>query len=120
MDETGERQFPGCTGNMPGTLLHLATGQCPIFGTATAAAAQHWVNFLQVHSLLLPLVQVVSSGSPEQFLSMLLDPSTQAPVIFAAQEPGPHVVDQLYYLIRTWLFTLDKERLQKLGHWTPG
>ena len=51
---------------------------------------------------------------------MLLDPSTQAPVIFAAQEPGPHVVDQLYYLIRTWLFTLDKERLQKLGHWTPG
>ena len=119
-EETGECRVPGCTGNMPGTLLHLATGQCPGLATATTAAAQHWVNYLQVHPLLLPLVQVLSSGSPEEFLSMLLDPSTQAPVIAAAQEHGQQVVDQLCYLTRTWLFTLHRERLKKLGHWTPG
>ena len=119
-DETGECRIPGFSGDQPGTLLHLATGQCPGLAIATAAAAQHWLHFLQVHPLLLPLVQVISSGSPEEFLSLLLDPSTQAPVISAAQEHGEHVVDQLCYLTRTWLFTLHREHLKKLDHWIPG
>ena len=119
-EETGMCRVPGCSGDMPGTLLHIATGQCPGLSAASAAAAQHWLTYLQVNPVLLPPVKVLTSGSPEGFLSLLLDPSTQAPVISLAQEHGGHVVNQLCYLTRTWLFTLHKERLKKLGHWVLG
>ena len=76
-EETGICRVPGCTGDLPGTLLHLATGQCPGLASATAAAAAHWSSFLKVHPLLLPLIQVISSSSPEVFLSFLLGPATK-------------------------------------------
>ena len=105
---------------MPGTLLHLATGQCPGVASACATAAAHWSSFLQVHSLLLPLIQVVTSSTPEVFLSFLLGPATEAPVITLAQEQGQDVVNQLCFMTRTWLYTLHKERLKELGFWVPG
>ena len=117
--ETGIRRVPGCTGDLPGTLLHLATGQCPGLASATAAAAAHWSSFLKVHPLLLPLIQVISSSSPEVFLSFLLGPATEAPVIALAQEQGRDVVNQLCFMTRTWLYTLHRERLKKLGYWVP-
>ena len=113
-------RIPGCTGDLPGTLLHLATGQCPGLATANAAATSHWASFLKVHPLLLPLIQVITSSSPERFLSFLLGPATEAPVIALAQEQGCDVVNQLCYMTRTWLYTLHKERLIKLGYWVPG
>ena len=118
-EETGMCRVPGCSGDLPGTLLHLATGQCPGLASATAAAAAHWSSFLQVHPHLLPIIQVSTSSSPEVFLSLLLDPSTQAPVITLAQEHGQDVVNQLCFLTRTWLYTLHRERLKKLGFWVP-
>ena len=118
-EETGMCRVPGCSGDLPGTLLHLATGQCPGLAATTAAAASHWASFLQVHPLLLPLFQVISNSSPEVFLSFLLDPSTQAPVIALAQEHGPVIVNQLCFMSRTWLYSLHRERLRKLGYWVP-
>jgi hypothetical protein len=118
-EETGICRVPGCTGDLPGTLLHLATGQCPGLASATAAAAAHWSSFLKVHPLLLPLIQVISSSSPEVFLSFLLGPATEAPVIALAQEQGRDVVNQLCFMTPTWLYTLHRERLKRLGYWVP-
>ena len=77
-----QQTFPCC--GVWAELGLLATGQCPGLATATAAAAAHWASFLQVHPHLLPIIQVTTSSSPEVFLSLLLDPSTQAPVITLA------------------------------------
>ena len=118
-EDTGMCRVPGCTGDLPGTLLHMATGQCPGLAAITAVAAAHWTSFLKVHPLLLPLIQVTINNSPEVFLSFLLDPSTQAPVIALAQEYGHDVVDQLCFMSRTWLYALHRERLKKLGYWVP-
>ena len=46
-EESGVCRIPGCTGDAPGTLLHLATGQCPGLASANAAAAAHWSSFLR-------------------------------------------------------------------------
>ena len=118
-DETGMCRVPGCTGDAPGTLLHLATGQCPGLAGAYASAVAHWTAFLQVHPLLLPLFQVITSSSPEVFLGFLLGPSTEASVIPLAQAYGQDIVNQLCFMTRSWLFTLHRERLKKLGHWVP-
>jgi hypothetical protein len=116
-DQTGACRVPGCTVDTPGTLLHLATGQCPGLAPATARAAGHWQSFLHYHPALLPLIQVYSVGSPEEFLKFLLDPSTQPGVITLAQEQGHEVVGQACYLARTWLYTLHRARLEGLGLW---
>ena len=115
--ETGMCRVPGCTGDIPGTLLHLATGQCPGLADATAAAAFHWAKHAGQYSSLLPLLQDYARAEPSVFLGFLRDPSTQQPVIALAQELGRDIISQLCYLTRTWLFTMHKERLKKLGFW---
>ena len=116
-NETGMCRVPGCTGDAPGTLLHLATGQCPGLAEATAAAVDHWTQYLGENSFLLPLIQEYAGADPSTFLGFLLDPSTQPPVITLAQEHGRSVIDQLCHLTRTWLYSHHKERLKKLGFW---
>ena len=116
-NENGSCRIPGCTGETPGTLQHLATGQCPGLAEASAAAAQMWINHTGDDILLKPLIQDYAAAEPEVFLGFLLDPTTQPPVINLAQQHGREVVDRLCYLTRTWLFMLHKERLKKLGLW---
>ena len=59
----------------------------------------------------------MARADPEVFLAFLLDPGTQAPVLALAQVKGREVVDQLYFLTRSWLYTLHRERFRKLGLW---
>ena len=115
--ESGACRVPGCTGNTPGTLLHLATGQCPGLTISVRAALHHWRDFVSSNPLLLPILQEYAAGDPEVFLSFLLDPITQSPVIALARHAGSEVIDQLCHLTRTWLYQLHKERLEKLGLW---
>jgi hypothetical protein len=116
-DSTGVCRVPGCTGETPGTLLHLATGQCPGLAAATEAAARHWADFLLLHPHLDPVVQMLLATEPEEFLSFLLDPSTHPAVVDLAQQQGGLVVDQLCFLARSWLYRLHRERFQLLGLW---
>ena len=115
--ETGVCRVPGCSGSTPGTLMHLATGQCPGLTTAVRAATLHWSNFILKNPILNPLVQVLSQEEPAKFLEFLLDPSTQPSVISLVQEHGKVVMDQLCHLSRTWLYLLHRERFKKLGLW---
>jgi hypothetical protein len=116
-DTSGVCRVPGCTGDSPGTLLHLATGQCPGLAAATTAAARHWSIFLHEHPALSPIIHEYASGDPEDFLGFLLDPSTRGPVLALAQLHGALVVDQFCHLTRSWLYLLHRERFRKLGLW---
>ena len=115
--ESGFCRVPGCTSDLPGTLEHLATGQCPGMATAVTAATTHWGGFLAGNPHLLPLIQDYAAGESSAFLAFLLDPSTQPPVLALAQQLGSGVTDQLCHMTRTWLYSLHKERLVKLGLW---
>ena len=118
-DSTGMCRVPGCTGDTPGTLAHLATGQCPGLTDAVAAATSHWVKYLTHHVILQPIVKEFVDASQEEFLGFLLHPPSQPRVIALAQQHGRDVVDALCYLTRTWLYRLHRERFKKLGLWNP-
>ena len=111
-DSTGACLIPGCSG-MPGTLLHIATGECPGLVQAYSHAADLWNSFLSENPNLLPIIQQFQLDKTE-FLSFLLDPSTQPSVVIALaqQTEGNIIVDQLRYLTRTCLFIIHKERLK--------
>ena len=107
-----------CYPRYSGTLLHIATGQCPSLAQARKKAVDSWHYFLIDNPLLAPLINIITLNDPEEFLSFLVDPTTTPSVISLAQEHKEiDVVGKLCYLTRTWLFTLHKERLVLLDLW---
>ena len=113
-DPTGHCKVPGCS-DQPGTLLHMATGECPGLTAALIRAVALWKSFLQQNPLLFPVVKEYSLGN--EFLSFLLDPTSKPLVISLTQVHGKQITDKLCYMTRTWLFYMHKERLKQLGIW---
>ena len=117
-DSSGSCRVPGCKPDTPGTLEHMATGQCLGLKPATALATSHWVKFASSHPHLLPLLLSYANGESADFLPFLLDPSTRAPVLSLAQSCGPQVIDDLCMLTRTWLYIHHRARYRALGLWS--
>ena len=115
-DSSGSCRVPGCSGE-PGTLRHLATGECPGLSQALIRATALWKSFLGEHPLIFPVIKHFTLDNPDEFLSFLVDPTTLAPVIALAQLHGSIIIEQLCYLTRTWLFYMHKERLKLMKLW---
>ena len=116
-DPSGHCRVPGCAPDTPGTLEHLATGQCQGLSDATAAASASWARFAAANPHLKPLLTTMASSNPNAFLSFLLDPSTNHLALALSQQLGNHIMDQLCYLTRTWLYTHHTARYRALGLW---
>ena len=56
-----------------------------------------------------------SSTDHPQFIQFLLDPSAISEVIEATQNYGSDTLHHLFYITRTWVYTLHRERLKLLG-----
>ena len=61
-DPTGVCKVPGCSGDVPGTLVHIVTGECPGLASAYIRAVAIWSSFLKEAPLLFPLIRDVSLG----------------------------------------------------------
>ena len=57
------------------------------------------------------------SGPPKLLLQFLLDCSVIPTVISAAQCYGQGAFQSLFYLTRTWCFSLYRERMKALNRW---
>ena len=116
-DTSGTCRVPGCLPNTPGTLIHLATGQCSGLKAATSDACSYWATFASSHPHLYPLLQMYADGEDEAFLAFLLCPHTQAPVLQLAQEVGNNVIAEVCHMTRTWLYQHHRARLRSLDLW---
>ena len=56
-------------------------------------------------------------GQKQRLMQCLLDCSVIPEVICAAQCYGDHIYENLFYLSRTWCFSLDRERMKRLKKW---
>ena len=115
-DPTGSCRVPGCS-EVPGTLRHLATGECPGLSNALVRATALWTSYLKDNPLLFPVINHYSLGDQDEFLGFLLDPTTLPPIITLSQRHGSIIIEQLCYLIRTWLYYMHKERLKLMNLW---
>ena len=116
-DPTGHCQVPGCAPGTPGTLVHLATGQCQGLSAASGAAAVSWAQFSSTRPHLLLISNTMANSEPDAFLSFLLNPSTHPLAIALSQQHGKQVNDELCFLTRSWLYTLHCARFRALGLW---
>jgi hypothetical protein len=55
--------------------------------------------------------------SSPHFCQFLLDCSSLPSVILAVQQHGSIIHDHLFQITRTWVYTLHKARMKKLGRW---
>ena len=84
---SGHCRILGCT-NQPGTLQHLATGECPGLSTSLVKATTLWSSFLKDNPVLFPIIKQYSLGPPDAFLAFLVDPTTQPSVISLTHTHG--------------------------------
>ena len=63
---SGDCEVPGCTPGTPGSLVHIATGQCTGLTAATTAAAEQWANFISLNAYLVNLFRFVSAASQDE------------------------------------------------------
>ena len=59
----------------------------------------------------------LTSNSTKLMMQFLLDCSAIPDVIISAQNFGDQVYSNLFYLSRTWCFSIHRERLKRLGKW---
>ena len=57
------------------------------------------------------------TASPKSHLQLLLDCSSLPEVISAAQLFGETIYNDLFYVARSWCFTIHRERMKRLGRW---
>ena len=116
-ESSGFCRVPGCSGTSPGTLSHLATGDCTGLGPATKDASTHWSNFLANQPYLRPLILQIASGDKDDFLGFLLNPTTHHSVISLTQSHGDIVTEHVCHLTRTWLYIHHRARFRALDLW---
>ena len=116
-ESSGFCRVPGCNGSSPGTLSHLATGDCPGLALATQEASTHWTNFLNDQPYLRPLILQIASGDKAAFLGFLLDPTTHHLVISLTQSHGDLVTEHVCHLTRSWLYIHHRARFRALDLW---
>ena len=63
------------------------------------------------------IVSYLLGKSEQQLMQVLLDCSSLPPVITAAQTHGPQIFNDLFYIGRTWCFSIHRERLKRLHRW---
>ena len=63
------------------------------------------------------IVEEFCTPSSPDFCKFLLDCSVLPPVITAVQVEGYSVLSHLFDISRTWIYTLHKERMKRLGRW---
>ena len=102
---------PTCS-ETPETLEHLLL-HCPHYSNTRVKLIDLWTR-PSINSVVLPLIISLLSGSPQQLLGFILDPSTHYQVIFLCQTHDRTLQNIFFHLTRSWCFAIHVERLKLL------
>ena len=113
--ESGACRLPSCS-SPQGDLEHLLTAACPALAPALARTLQHCTtSFLSTNPVLLSTVQAALTREPTDFVSFVLDPSTDRAVLPLTQKHGSSVLTHLFRFSRAWIWAAHRDRLRLLG-----
>ena len=100
-----------CTSQVE-TVEHILI-HCNAYNDSKEKLYSLWLNSAntKVHQL----VSEALSGTSNYLLQFLLDCSCLPSVISATQKHGRVILDELFYLTRTWCFVIHRQRMRMLG-----
>ena len=100
-------------------IQHLLTS-CPSLNHSRRTLVSHFREYSRRQPNLAEIINsFLTSPDRDYCVQFLLDCSTIPSVILLRQAEGLHAVGQLFYLTRTWCYTLHRDRLRQLGRWNP-
>ena len=117
-NSAGHCSLPDCCQTPTlGTLTHILT-ECKDLHTARLRVFSLWADFMQDRPILIPVImKYTTTSDPSELVQFLLDCTVLPDVIDLVQKLGKWVHDSLFYLTRTFCFSIHKTRLKLLGKW---
>ena len=107
--------IPGCTGDEIGSLEHYLL-TCPALSVARSHALSLTKKVSMEHEKLTNILQSsFINQTPETMVQFLLDCSSLPDVVLLGQSPHSFLVDRVFYICRSWCYTIHRARVNKLG-----
>ena len=95
---------------------HILT-KCEALEDIRHKLRDYTTEYAKHHPLIAPLLSEFCNTTSHLFCQFLLDCSVIPAVITAVQKDGPIIHQHLFEITRTWIYTLHKERMKRLGRW---
>ena len=112
----GSCQLRGC-GIFPGDVAHLLSGKCVALRPHLSQTSRNCLSFLRESPYLHSIVMEKLNGSTEDWVGLLIDPSTVPSVIrfVQCQGQGQLAMWPLFRLSRAMIWSMHKNRYKMLG-----
>ena len=105
--------FPCNEHSIVGSLEHQLL-DCEALTTSRKGVMDLWDKTMIAHPHLLTLVTKYTVADNDTLVQFILDPSTLPDVILARQLFGQDVYDILFYITRTFCFSIHKAKIKLL------
>ena len=96
------------------TIEHILV-QCHSYNECKRRLLSLWLS--TANRVVLKLVLEALSSDTEYFVQFLLDCSVLPKVVDAVQIHGRTILHELFYLTRSWCFSIHRQRMRFLGRW---
>ena len=107
--------IPTCSGSDIGSLEHLLLF-CPGLSDDRARILNLFTTVAaEAHELFFIIDSFLNSDTTDTRMQFLLDCSTLPEVIRLRQSTGDSLLARLFFLTRTWCYTIHRSRMTKLG-----
>ena len=107
--------LPGCSGQETGSLEHLMLF-CPALSTTRSSLLDLSLSVASESNLISDIIlSAINEPSVEIRMQFLLDCSSIPAVQRLKQSSNHHFISRLFYLTRTWCYSIHRARMTKLG-----
>ena len=89
--------------------------RCPAHRTARTRVLAMWADYLATRPHLATVVEHYTDTAGTDLVQFLVDPSVLPQVITLRQEHGEEVINAVFYLTRTFCYSIHRCRLKLLG-----
>ena len=114
-NKSGACLIPGCSGQHIGSLEHLLLF-CPAIAEARSGIIKLCVAVSSESDDLRTIILTMLSGQPVvKMMQFILDCSSMPEVIRLTQHSTQETLERLFYISRTWCYTMHRTRMNKLG-----
>ena len=114
-NQLGICTIPGCTGDEIGSLEHYLL-TCPALIDARSQAVHLCHKVSMEHIKIMNILQSsFINQTPENIVQFLLDCSSFPDIVLLGQSTQPFLVDRVFYICRSWCYTIHRARMNKLG-----
>ena len=110
---SGHCSAPGCENNIE-TVKHIII-DCVAYNSIRNGLEQLWKS--SGEEVVYNLVCDALTRGDDYLLQFILDCSVLPSVIRAVQAHSKTILEKLFYLTRTWCFSIHRARMKNLGRW---